>query len=175
MPGDGTTVFPTRLPALLCAGSAALCRQHFPAHSWREGRDPHCRAGRANGTGAASSTLCSTAWGLLAPEGDRNCRAEGHRVGQGIGGSWNRLHPLLSQGSRHCLERGGSHSMKIWPLLHFPQIQFQGKMTPRQEKEGFSPGKKFKPHAGGLAALAGGGTGAAREQTLSSEAKRKVN
>lgn len=161
------------LAVLLCAGSV------FPAHSWREGRDPCCRAGRAISAGAASSTLRSATQSLLAckepSEGDRNCCAEGRWVGQGISGSWNRLHPSLSWGSRHCLERGGSHSVKIWPPLHFPQIQFQGKMTLRQEKGGFSPGKKFKPHAGRLAAVAGGGTRAAREQALRSEAKRKVN
>lgn len=71
--------------------------------------------------------------------------------------------------------RGEVVTLKIWPPLPFPQIQFQGKMTPRQEKGGFSTGKKFKPHAGGLAAVAGGGTGAAREQAPSSKAKRKVN
>lgn len=64
--------------------------------------------------------------------------------------------------------------MKIWPPLCFPQVQFQGKMTPRQEKGGFSPGEKFKPHADGLTAVAGG-TGAAREWAPVSKAKCKVN
>lgn len=172
-PGASIPLFPTGLPALLCAGGDSQ-----PTAGGKEGI-PRCRAGRAGGAGAASSTLCSTAWGLLArkepPEGDQNHPAKGHRVGQGIGGSWKGLHPSLSWSSHHCLERGGSHSVKIWRPLHIPQIQFQGKMTPRQEKGGFSPGKKFKPHAGRLAAVAGGGTGAAREQALSSQAKRKVN
>lgn len=40
--------------------------------------------------------------------------------------------------------------MKIRPPLHFPSIQFQGKMTLRREKGVFTPRKKCKPHAGRL-------------------------